>query len=398
MKQRRKVGLVELYGHNEVLYILYRLLKNDFEVSVWTTKGIMKDAEDYFEKELKNWYGQFEKESKEQFIKRHILQLNEQHILIFITLISSYQFFANTTFRAKTILVIHNVNTMLQSKEKFWMDKSSFQHFIIDLLRLGRNKFQRTNFYKRKLLQSMDYISFASPTLSNYAKSITNQYDKKIITPLPFGFYENEKEETQKRDTIIISVPGGVMQRARDYKMLYEVMAQVIPTTKKKVCLQLLGNSENESGKNIIKCFKKIESENFQLVYFQQSLPQKEFDSFLRKTDFMILPLHKYRKSGLCQEECGLSFISGGLNDILRFGIPALVTKDYPVEKEVSPLIDYFVDKNELQEILQEWIDDSIYVAIRKRGKLHLNDFNQQKTAFQVVKILNDILSKEQGE
>ena len=55
MKQRRKVGLVELYGHNEVLYILYRLLKNDFEVSVWTTNGIMKDAEDYFEKELKRY-------------------------------------------------------------------------------------------------------------------------------------------------------------------------------------------------------------------------------------------------------------------------------------------------------------------------------------------------------
>lgn len=394
MKQRRKVGLVELYGHNEVLYILYRLLKNDFEVSVWTTNGIMKDAEDYFEKELKNWYGQLEKESKEQFIKRHFSQLDEQHILIFITLISSYQFFANTTFRAKTILVVHNVNTMLQSKEKLRLDKSSFQYFIFDLLRLGRDKFQRINFYKKKLLQSMDYISFASPTLSNYAKSITNEYDKKIIAPLPFGFYENgnEKEETQKRDTIIISVPGVVMQRARDYKMLYDVMAQVIPTTKKKVCLQLLGNSENESGKNIIEFFKKLESDNFQLVYFQQSLPQKEFDSFLRKTDFMILPLHKYRKSGLCQEECGLSFISGGLNDILRFGIPALVTKDYPVEKEVSPLIDCFEDKNELQEILQEWIDDSIYIAIRKRGKLHLIDFDQQKTTLQVVKNLNDIL------
>ena len=398
MKQRRKVGLVELYGHNEVLYILYRLLKNDFEVSVWTTNGIRKDAENYFEKELKNWYGQLEKESKEQFMKRHFSQLNEQHILIFITLISSYQFFANTTFRAKTILIVHNVNTMLYSKGNFRLDKSSFQHFIFDLLRLGRDKFQRVNFYKKKLLQSMDYISFASPTLSNYAKSITNEYDKKIIAPLPFGFYEDEKEETQKRDTIIISIPGAVMQRARDYKMLYDVMAQVIPTTKKKVCLQLLGNSENESGKNIIKFFKKLESDNFQLVYFQQSLAQKEFDSFLRNTDFMILPLHKYRKFGLCQEVIGLSGISGGLNDILRFGIPALVTKDYSVEKEISPLIDYFADKNELQEILQEWIDDSIYIAIRKRGKLYLNDFDQQKTTFQVVKILNDILSKKQDE
>lgn len=396
--QKRKICLIELYGHSEVLYILYRLLRYDFEVSVFTNQAIVRDAKDYFEEELKNWYVQLEKESKEQFIKRHFSQLNEQHILIFITLISSYQFFANTTFRAKTIFVVHNVNTMLQSKEKLWLDKSSFQYFIFDLLRLARDKFQRVNFYKKKLLQSMDYISFASPTLSNYAKSITNEYDKKIIAPLPFGFYENEKEETQKRDTIIISVPGGVMQRARDYKMLYDVMAQVIPTTKKKVCLQLLGNSENESGKNIIEFFKKLESDNFRLVYFQQSLPQKEFDSFLRKTDFMILPLHKYRKSGLCQEECGLSFISGGLNDILRFGIPALVTKDYPVEKEVSPLIDYFEDKNELQETLQEWIDDSIYIAIRKRGKLHLNDFDQQKTAFQVVKILNDILSKNQDE
>mgnify|MGYP000377040243 FL=1 len=130
--QKTKIALIELYGHNEVLYILFRLLKGDFEISVFTTQEIMQDAEDYFDDRLENWNSQSLSESKENFIKRHIQVLNNQDIVIFITLVSSFRFFAKTIFEAKTIFLIHNINTMLLPEQKFWIDQSSGINFSKD--------------------------------------------------------------------------------------------------------------------------------------------------------------------------------------------------------------------------------------------------------------------------
>lgn len=377
---KRKIGLVELYGHSEVLFILYRLLKSDYDLSVFTTESIKQDAEDYFEEKKNKWKSQPSKISKEKFIQNHLKEINQQDILIFITLISSYRFFAKTTFKPKTILVVHNVNTMLLPIKKRWIDNSSISSYTFDILRLMREFFLRTYFYKKQLLQQMDLISFASPTLTNYAQSITNQYNQKIIEPLPFGFYEHQRRKSKSLNEVTISIPGVVTQVARDYEMLFAVFKKVIIATRKKIILQLLGNSNNKSGKRIVQELKKLEGEKFQLNYFSQPLAQKEYDTCLINTHFMILPIKKFRKFGLCREEYGVSNISGSVNDMLRFGIPAILVEHYKVEKPLHSLVHYFRNEDELEKMLVEWIETSKYTGISKEAIPILGNFSKEKS------------------
>lgn len=389
--QKRKIALVELYGHNEVLYILYRLLKYDFEISVLTTCKILQDAEDYFEEKLENWHAQSLTESKEQFVKKQFQLLNNQDIIIFITLVSSFRFFAKTAFQAKTIFLIHNVNTMLLSKEKRWINRTSLHFFSKDILRFLWSKIQRTNFHKRLLLEKMNYISYPSSTLTHYAKSITNQYDDKIIDPLPLCFYENYKVE--KSNTIVISIPGVVLEEARNYEMVYEVFRKLRFKNEKTIQLQLLGSSNNDFGKKLISKFQKLENENFKLVFFLEPLSQKDFDCFLKKTDFMILPIRKYRKFGIVKEEYGKSNISGGLNDMIRFGIPAILFDAYKIEKWFEPLISTFTDQKELEEKLTDWIENSTYFEIRKKALPTLEKINEENTRNNLVKRIENLLN-----
>jgi len=187
---KTKIGLVELYNHSEVLLTFYRLLQNDFEVTVFTTQKIKKESEDFFSKKLNNWISKPEDEIKERFVNIHFSKFEEQDVLIFITLIDEYRFFSKIKFKAKTILIIHNVNTLLQPEKNVLLDNSSTKNYATDALRYLRNSFRRDNFYKRKLLQNFDHLAFPSDNLTTYAKSLKTDFSEKIIDATPFSFFE----------------------------------------------------------------------------------------------------------------------------------------------------------------------------------------------------------------
>ncbi|MFK7772105.1 MAG: hypothetical protein AB8F94_08190 [Saprospiraceae bacterium] len=388
----RKISLVELYGHSEVLFVLYKLLKDNYDVSIFTTHAIFLDAKDYFESDLKGWHIQRTEESTEQFLKRNSSSINENDLLIFTTLISSFRFFSNIKFKPTTIFIIHNANAFLAPKKHLWLDKSSFQNFTFDIIRFLRNEIQRDQYYKWKKKKKMNYISFSSNQLSKYAKTITNDFDAKIIKPFPFTFYENYLKEEQKGKEIIISIPGSVTPNLRDYEIILNALKEVIPVTKKKIILQLLGSSHRAYGQKLVKEIKGLENENFQLVYFERLLSQKEFDQYLKQTDFIILPIKRYKRFGIVREEYGQSSISGGLNDIIRFGIPTLLIDSYLIEKPFAPLISTFKNKIELVEKMTNWIENSTHVEIRKKTLPALEKMNEENTRIGLVKQIENLL------
>ena len=380
---KRKIGLIELYGHNEVLYILYRLLKNDFEISVFTTHSILKDAEDYFDGKLNNWYDNPPQMSNEQFIKSNLALLNQQDILIFVTLISSFRFFANTYFKAKTICIIHNVNTMLIPRKSLWIE----QFLVSDIFRLLRSIILRDNFYKKKLLEKIDFISYPSKNLTAYSKEISSIHNHKIIDPIPFSFFEKYIER-EEQTPIIISIPGSINKTSRDYELVYFALKEVLPKLRKKIVLQFLGSAKTKYGEDVINKFTAIENEYFQITFFEKPLSQKEFDSYLQKTDFLILPIKKYIKFGIYKEEYGVSNISGGMNDLLRFGIPALVSSDYKIEEECQKLASHFRNKMDLKLLLEDWIQTSKFIRIREKAMPFLEKNNEAITREKIIRFL----------
>ena len=296
-----------------------------------------------------------------------------------------------TIFEAKTIFLIHNINTMLLPEQKLWIDQSSGINFSKDCLRFLIAKIRSNGFYKKQLLDRMIYISFPSSTLTDYAKSITNQYDDKIIESLPLSFYESYIMENN--DSIIISVPGVILEEARDYCILYEAFKKLLVKSERTIQLQLLGNSNNDFGKKIVSKFQQLESDNFELIFFRKQLSQRNYDKFLRKTDFMILPIQKYRKFGIIKEEYGKSNISGGLNDIVRFGIPTLLIYSYKSERRFKPLISTFRDKDELAIKLNDWIENSRYLEIREAAQPILEKLNEENTRINLVKRIKKMLN-----
>ena len=388
---KKKIAIIELYGHSEVLYVLFKLLENDFELTVFTTQEIHLDAKDYFGTTLNNWQIKPSNISIEDFIQERLVLLDSQNLILFITLISSIRFFSKMNFRPLTIAVIHNVNTSFNFDNSIWVDKSSIQNYTFDVIKFLRSKIRREVFFKHKLLQKINYISFSSKNLSIYAKSISPKFQDKIIEPLPFSFFE-EAKIGESESQIIISISGRVDNRLRDYEVILNTLKEIIPFNKKKIILQLLGSTNRSYGEKLVREIEDLENDNFKLVYFEKLLSQKEFDYFLKRTDFMILPSKRHKKFGIIKEEYGKSTISGGLNEIVRFGIPTLLSDSYKTETKFEPLISTFRDQQELLEKLNDWIEHSRYLEIKNTALPKLEKINEENTRTKLVNRIEKLL------
>lgn len=386
---KKKMGLVELYGHNEVLYNFYKLLRNDFDLVIFTTHSIFVDAQDYFGEDLKNWKIKPDSMAIESFVKDQLPELNTHDIIIFTTLTSSFKCFAAINFRPLTILAIHNVNAYLNFKKSIWLDQSSVQNFIYDLLRLLRTSLRRDLFFKGKILEKFDYLFFSSGNLNAYAREFTPTFSAKILPPIPFSFYE-KNQKTISQNQIIISIPGSVSQQLKDYEMLYQALKKLLPKVRRSIRLQLLGISKYGAERQI----RQLENDTFEVISFDQYLSQKKFDQMLKQSDFVILPIKKYKKFGITRERYGTSSISGGVNDIIRFGLPTLLIDSYEIDTLFAPLISTFSDAEELSEKMIIWINQAKYIEIKNAALPKLAVINEENARTQLVKQFTRLLNQ----
>jgi hypothetical protein len=181
-----------------------------------------------------------------------------------------------------------------------------------------------------KLLTRFDYIGLPSEEVLQYVLENRLSPKPEVCLSVPFTFFEG-RPFPPAREEITITVPGAITGNGRDYAMLLECFGKVLPGIEEKVRLILLGMPKGRYGRDIQREFKALQSDNFRVETFSGPVPQRDFDAFLESTDFVILPLLPRRRFSIFVEKTGYSNRTGGVNDIIRFGIPALLPSFYPL-------------------------------------------------------------------
>jgi len=177
----------------------------------------------------------------------------------------------------------------------------------------------------------------------------------------------------------------------RNYEILFEAFVEVVPRLKKKIRLQFLGNANRPFAQGLEMRFRELENDFFEVNFFQHHISQKKYDAYLFNTDFAIIPIRRFKKFGIIQEEYGISNITGGVNDMLRFGIPFLISKSYPPEKSWKDLAVFFENKNELIKVIEKWIAEFVFEKIKMESSRTLENYNEnackQSIISQIVEI-----------
>ncbi len=388
---QKKLALIEPYHHSEVLLTFAQLfLHLGWQVNIFTNQQVKEDCYELDTWNEVKWYLQQEEKSLD-FINQNHLIIDDCDLAIFVTLLS----FKGLLFRpidlnAKSILVIHNGNTFFAAKANLSWTKAlggGLKDFLRWLSFYGRNENQK----RQALMASFDFLSLAAPSMSDYfvrQKQLPDHF--KFIRPLPFAFFAGVPKEVEKG--IKIGITGTLRGEGRDYKKVLMAFRKMVPDLQESVELIFLGGAQSQYAKDLLKAFQEIENDYFKIRYSSGFIAQKEFDAQLRKVDFLIVPLKKSYRLGIIREVYGHTNISGGINDMIRYGIPALISPYYPLSPPLEKMSERYDSATDLALLLEEWIQEKTFLKIREKASQLLAMYRKEVLAKRLGDDLDIIL------
>lgn len=372
----RRIALIEPYDHSEVLYSLCELLLIQPEVKlyIFTQQYIRDHAPEPISNAVAVTWFTFKPEKRTAFFQGYKSKLNDCDLILWITAVAPLRWINNLGLEPPLVLIIHNRYTWFDPIRHLYPAWCTPYQFLVSLIRVVRLLVvQRAE--QKKMLGWVAAVAFPSRNVFSLALQSGHLPASGKAFYLPFGCFMERPARTSDNDTDIVRivVPGTVTNNGRDYNTLARAFKEVVPQLGKTVELTLLG--QVKMGKITLRKLQKIQGKRFRLQTFDSWIPQKDYDIHLRNADFLILPFEPFRRFGIIKESLGISAVSGGVSDMVRFGIPAICSIYYHLDDELEQLVERYNSPRQLAELLHSWIVEEKYLLARRRMDKALEPF-----------------------
>jgi hypothetical protein len=330
-------------------------------------------------------------------------EINRSHLVLFNTLASNFRFFLKFDFEPPTILRIHNANTFGRP----WASYSPLSDPGIrlrDVFKIIRNSFRAADIRAlAKVVERTNYLMFPNSAITEHVIR-ERMFDESKVVRDPFSFSHTELRVKPQRDTqrISIAVPGSIDPRRRDYRLLVGAFQRALPRFERFVELVLLGSPKSGYARKIVARLRSLENDKFRLVSFDRFVPNEVFETYMDKADFLVLPIGRvicYK--GLFLEQYGYTKASGNIDDMVRFGVPAILPASYPLERRIRDIAATYSYKEEqndernesnLAELVVEWVNKRSYQSLDVGASLSENSL--EKMSKKLERTLGDLLAR----
>ena len=370
-----KIGLVEFAFHNEVLraYII-ALLETDFKISIFTNEFNHNQIYDFRDHPGINWVVKPNGESYSDYFKRVHSHMEECRLLILTTL--NHQVCKlKPVFPSKTVLLIHD-NHYLFEPGKYFSASSGIRDNTRDLIKIAAFTLFSKKKSNLKFLDRIDYLACPAESVQAYISE--KPYYKKYHynTVLDFAVHDQNLDLEEPAKEIVITIPGNISNKSRDYHLVYEVLEKIKPRIEQKVIVNLLGISKGITGRNHKKLLKSLSGDLLEVKVFDGFIDQASFDSVMKETHFLFLPLLQHMKYDICLEKNGYSCVSGNINDIAKYGLPAIIPHFYPLNDSLEQMVERYELFYNLPDLLLNWIQNKPYLEMRTNAHQLLEPIN----------------------
>ncbi|MBC8526537.1 MAG: glycosyltransferase [Candidatus Cloacimonetes bacterium] len=391
-----KIAILELHTHGECLYSFCKAFAgSEHQLTIYVNHSI------YQELSGESFIGQFDWKIKKpnvstcKFLKRNINSINKHEIVFIATVESDFRAYAKINFKPVTILRIHNANTWLNAQKSINISFSPYSlykdmSYFIRIFLMGLDWY-----YKNNILHKVDYLTFPSSSISQYVQKQGLTANYKVGSQIPLAVYDSKFLKEPSIDSISITVPGGIDERRRDYKLLLKVWKQIVPEFKKVVQLNFLGKTKGKYGKDIEKAFDYLQTDNFIFKNFIKRIPQFEFNSVMKKTDILLSPILLDTRYKIYHEKYGYTKIAAIESDIMRYGKPVILHSEYPINKTFAPIIDQYDSSEKLAELLLSYINEDLLFVRTKNIEQLLENYKPEKIRKKIIYFFSSAVQKK---
>ena len=370
------IGLVELGFHNEVLrsYII-ALLQTDFKIVIFTNEFNYNQIYDFNDHEDLVWQVKGSKESHEKFLESSAKSVQGCDLIIATTLPRD-PFFVRYKFPVKSILLIHDCHYYFEPRKHFTAASGMVDN-TRDLLKIIRHFLFGERRKNRKLIKQFDHLAVPSQHVMDYLKEKDYFSDFPIDLVLDFAIHDSSFKKKEASSDILITIPGTVDNQSRDYHLLYESLSKLKDELNTAITVCILGRPKRSVGRKHIKELRQLNGDKLKIITYDSFVDQKEFDEVMSKTSFLLIPTLEHMKYEVCLEKSGYSSVTGNINDLVKYGLPAIMTHYYPLPDVIEKMVKRNNLSYDLAKDMNDWIESGEYLKIRQDSSAILKEINE---------------------
>ncbi len=350
------IGVIELYQHNEVLIHYCELLSyGDQHLMVFCNRNVFEELPDHLKKYKIQWYIREPEVSIPKFTKKYESQLRQCRFLLISTVFDEFKAFANLASWSKSALIMHSVHTWMSPWKSIEIRP---KHLLRDIYRLSKFILNRQGYKRKQVLDNVDFIGVPNQRILNYSNATYNNvYSSKFVS-IPFGKYDGAGEEGKGYKGLTFTITGSIGDDVRNYQEVYKALTIVSKKLKKRIRFILLGKPKNKKQNKTKEQFESLANDVLDVMTFSGFINQSEYDRLLKETDYLILPLKEYAHFIAFRELTCQSKLSGSVNDLIRLGKKALVSKYFTVDDRVDKFVTVYRDSNHLADQMLGIVDN----------------------------------------
>ncbi|MCB5910014.1 hypothetical protein [Streptomyces pinistramenti] len=158
------------------------------------------------------------------------------------------------------------------------------------------------------------------------------------------------------RDEVRCCIPGRIYG-GRDHAEVLSALELASPRLTRPLRVEFLGEHATEESKAAVDAAAKAVSPSVELCDHPGYVAQREFDRTLAEADFLILPVSEYLTRNGITEKRGQTCVTGNVNDMVRFGLPALMPDFYPLSDHTNGMTERYSDVPSLADLIVSWVN-----------------------------------------
>ena len=342
-----KIGIFEI-DHYELAYSICRLFdykenKIFFFVNQRMYKqlynGLGRASEKY------SWYVMEENDSLNFFLNKskQVIENEEINLLFLNTIYSDFGDYSSfiKSSKAKTIVSLHNINNWIKPSTpglKGWLEKGA----------------------KRKIIKNCSAVNVLGDAMKKYF--LTSGNFLKPVLILPYSIYEHSKLPELTDEKVDFVIPGSIDLRRRDYHNVLDAFEKAA-SKENNITLTLAGKPVWDYGLEILTRCKKLNEKGLKIKWYDDFIPQPEFEKIMHGSDVIISPVNKEMPFGTEHEIYGLSKATGATFDMARYAKPGIMPDIFNVPDELKGSVLKYSDIDELSQIIKKISEDINYLT-----------------------------------
>ncbi|MFF8784496.1 hypothetical protein [Streptomyces sp. NPDC015125] len=158
------------------------------------------------------------------------------------------------------------------------------------------------------------------------------------------------------RDEVRCCIPGR-MYSGRNHAEVLSALEVAAPRLTRRLRVDFLGEHATEETKAAVGAARKAVGPSVELRDHPGYVAQEEFDRTLAEADFLMLPVSEYLTRNGIIETRGQTCVTGNINDMVRFGLPALMPAFYPLSDHTDGMTARYSDVPSLAELVVTWVN-----------------------------------------